>query len=108
MGWRKREGCTLFIWQSGAVRLVYDLLERDMQEAWAIHGVYPAFGWMPDGKSVIAWAKGKIRRIDIASGEATVIPFVINIKIKPAVRFQKRAGLDSFDVKMLRWVTDQQ
>ena len=93
--------------KSGAVRLVYDLLERDMQEAWAIHGVYPGFGWMPDGKSVIAWAKGKIRRIDIASGEATVIPFHIKDarKIKPAVRFQKRTGLDSFDVKMLRWVT---
>ena len=38
---------------SGAVRLLYDQLERDMQEAWAIHGVYPTFAWMPDGQSIV-------------------------------------------------------
>ena len=61
--------------ESGAIRLVYDELERDMQEAWAIHGVYPAYAWAPDGKSVVIWAKGKIRRITVADGECEIIPF---------------------------------
>ena len=102
-----KTGLHLFDLESGRVRLVYDLLERDMQEAWAIHGVYPAFAWTPDGKSIIAWAKGKIRKIDVASGSADVIPFHIKDQrtIKKAVRFPIAVGSDRFDVKMLRWVT---
>ena len=41
-----------------------------MQEAWAIHGVYPGFAWTPDNKSIVIWAKGRIRRIQIANGNA--------------------------------------
>lgn len=101
-----KTGLHVFDLKSGAVKLVYDMLERDMQEAWAIHGVYPNFAWMPDGKSVVAWAKGKIRRINIESGEAATIPFHIKDKrdIKPAVRFAQKVAEDEFDVKMLRWV----
>lgn len=46
---------TLFTFdtRSGAIQRIYSELERDMQEAWAIHGVYPAFAWMPDGKAIV-------------------------------------------------------
>lgn len=93
--------------QSGAVRLVYDELERDMQEAWAIHGVYPNFAWMPDDQSIIAWAKGKIRRIDIRTGTASVIPFhlVDEREVRDAVRFSVEVAPERFPVKMLRWVS---
>ena len=102
-----KTGLHLFDLKSGAVRLVYDLLERDMQEAWAIHGVYPHFAWMPDGEAIVIWAKGKIRKIDVEAGTAEVIPFHIKDQrdIKPAVRFAQEIGGDTFDVKMLRWVT---
>ena len=102
-----KTGLHIFDLKSGAVRLIYDLLERDMQEAWAVHGVYPRFAWMPDGSSIVAWAKGKIRSIEIETGAARVIPFHIkdNRDIKPALRFAQKVGQDEFDVKMLRWVT---
>ena len=102
-----KTGLHLYDLQSGAVRLVYDLLERDMQEAWAVHGVYPHFAWMPGGDAIVAWAKGKIRKIDVEAGSAEVIPFHIkdNRAIKPAVRFAQEIGREDFDVKMLRWVT---
>ena len=102
-----KTGLHLFDLKSGAVRLVYDLLERDMQEAWAIHGVYPHFAWVPDGEAIVIWAKGKIRKIDVEAGTAEVIPFHIKDQrdIKPAVRFAQEIGGDTFDVKMLRWVT---
>ena len=92
--------------ESGAIRLVYDELERDMQEAWAIHGVYPNFAWMPDGLSIVAWAKGKIRRISVDSGEAEVIPFHIvdEREMRKSVRFPVEVAPDNFAVKMLRWV----
>lgn len=101
-----KTGLHLFDTESGAVRLVYDRLERDMQEAWAIHGVYPSFAWMPDGKSIVLWAKGKIRRVNIADGSETVIPFRIQDErtITEAIRFPVEAAPDEFDVRMLRWV----
>ena len=70
-----KTGLHIFDTESGSVRLIYDRLERDMQEAWAIHGVYSAFAWMPDAKSIVTWAKGKIRRISIADGAESIIPF---------------------------------
>lgn len=92
--------------ESGAVRVVYDKLERDMQEAWAVQGVYPAFSWMPDGESVVLWAKGRIHRIRIKDGSSMIIPFhVKDTRITAeAVRFPIEAAPDVFDVRMLRWV----
>lgn len=99
-----KTGLHIFDTESGQVRLVYDLLERDMQEAWAIHGVYSAFAWTPEADSIIVWAQGKIRRIDVATGRARVVPFRIQDtrKINEAVRFAVEVAPDRFDVKMLR------
>ncbi|MBB3208550.1 Tol biopolymer transport system component/imidazolonepropionase-like amidohydrolase [Rhodopirellula rubra] len=101
-----KTGLHLFDLESGRIRLVYDDLERDMQEAWAIHGVYSGFDWTPDGKSIVVWAKGKIRRIDIDSGTADVIPFRIrdHRDVRKAVRHPIPVGGDEFDVKMLQSV----
>ncbi len=49
---------------SGEERPVWDGLERDLQEAWAIHGVYPGFAWTPDSREVVVWAQGKLWRVD--------------------------------------------
>ena len=99
-----KTGLHLFDTRSGQVRLLYDKLERDMQEAWAIHGVYSAFAWTPDGKSIVAWAKGKIRLIDVESGKAQVIPFHIKDtrQVNEALRFPIEVAPDEFDVKVLR------
>ncbi|MEO1526218.1 MAG: amidohydrolase family protein [Planctomycetota bacterium] len=102
-----KTGLHVFDLESGSIRLVYDDLERDMQEAWAIHGVYCGFDWTPDGESIVLWAKGKIRRIHVEEGTAEVIPFRIidERKTRKAVRFPIEAAPDTFDVKMLRDVT---
>lgn len=101
-----KTGLHVFETRSGAVRLVYKDLERDMQEAWAIHGVYPTYAWHPDGQSIIIWAKGKIRRVQIDDGSSDVIPFHIKDtrKVAECVRFPIEVAPDEFDVKMLRWV----
>jgi len=92
---------------SGAVQRVYDVLERDHQEAWAIHGVYPGFAWEPDGKAIVFYAKGKIRRLNLETGSAETIPFSINDTrtVTRAVRFAQDVAPENFDVKMLRWTT---
>lgn len=106
---RVRYQTTLFILDldSGQTRQIYSGLERDNQETWAVHGVYPAMSWMPDGKSIVLWAAGKIRRVDLSSGKADTIPFRIrdSRQIAEAVRFPvpvAPAGQTSFDIKMVR------
>ncbi|MCA9657915.1 MAG: PD40 domain-containing protein, partial [Myxococcales bacterium] len=91
---------------SGIERPIYDGLDRDMQEAWAIHGVYPAFAWTPDSASIVAWAQGKIWRIDARSGQAAAIPFHVKTsrKVAKAVRVPIEVDPADVDVKMLRWV----
>ena len=50
-------------------------LDRDMQETWAINGLYPNMDWTPDSKTLVFWAGGGIKRIDVASGAVSDIPF---------------------------------
>ncbi|MCA8888463.1 MAG: PD40 domain-containing protein [Parvularculaceae bacterium] len=73
---REREKSKLYLKNlaTGAEEKIYDALDLDMQEAWAVHGVYPMMDWTPDSKSVVFWAGGKIRRVTLDSA-ATEIPF---------------------------------
>jgi Tol biopolymer transport system component len=61
---------------TGEERKIYDALDQDVQETWAVHGVYPAMDWTPDSRSVVFWAGGKIRRVNL-DGAASDIPFRI-------------------------------
>jgi len=97
----------LFDVESGKETPVYDNLNRDAQETWAIFGVHPGFSWTPDGKDVVISAKGHIWKIDVQTRAATQIPFTVRVKqtITDAVRFLQDVAPDKFAVKMLRWVT---
>ncbi|QSQ21364.1 PD40 domain-containing protein [Pyxidicoccus parkwayensis] len=90
---------------SGAERPLYDGLDRDMQETWAIHGVYPSMAWTPDNQ-IVFWAGGKLQRIDVASKKVSVIPFHVRDTrtIFQAVRTPQAVAPEKFEAKMLRWV----
>lgn len=95
----------LYDLQTGAVRHLWDGLDEDQQETWTLFGVYPGFSWMPDGKSIIIWAKGKIWKVDVASGTPTEIPFTAHVTqiMAHAVRFPQTIGGATFPVKVIRW-----
>ena len=82
-----------------------DTLDRDMQETWAIHGVYPGISWTPDNRAIVYWAGGKLHRIDVASRATSDIPFHVagTRWVEHAVRFEKQIAPDRFDVKMARF-----
>ncbi len=94
----------LYNLDSGEETLVYENLERDMQETWAIHGVYPTMAWTPNSKEIVFWADGKINKLNLASKKTENIAFHVKTqkKIQTAVRFEQNLDQDKFDVKMLR------
>lgn len=91
--------------ESGRETPLTDILDRDMQETWAIHGVYPGMEWTPDNRSIVFWAKGGIKRIDVASKQVGDIPFHVTgtRRIEDAVRFAVDVAPKTFETKMLRF-----
>ena len=90
--------------ETGRDRQLFGNVDKDLQEAWAIHGLYPQFSWTPDGKSIVIWGEGKIWRVDVASGKGQQIAFSARVEqtINDAVRFEHEAHTDEFPVRMLR------
>ena len=91
---------------SGEEHPLYAGLDRDLQEVWAVHGVYPGMAWTPDGKSLVFWCKGGIHKLDVATKELHDIPFHVSDtrRVTEAVRFPVAVAPDSMHSKMLRWV----
>ena len=102
---------TLFVrdLESGAEHPLFAGLDRDMQETWAIHGVYPALAWTPDSRELVFWATGKLWRVraDRSQPAPVEVPFhvVTSRKVAPAVRFPVQVAPRELEVKALRGVT---
>ena len=96
----------LYDMESGDEWPIYEVLDRDLQETWAVHGVYPTMAWTPDSRSVVFWAGGKIHRVEVETGSATEIPFRVQVTLPAleAVRALVDVAPDTFRPKMLRWV----
>lgn len=77
---RVREKSVLFVKDltSGAERPIYSDLEHDLQEVWGVQGLYPNMDWTPDSKSIVFWAGGGIKRIDVESRAVSTIEFHVN------------------------------
>ena len=95
----------LFDLASGRITPLTDTLDRDLQETWSIHGVYPGMSWTPDGRSIVYWASGAIHRIDAATKAIADIPFHLagTRFVEDALRQQHAAAPPRFDVKMTRF-----
>lgn len=103
---RVRFQSTLFLHdlESGENRAIYGALDRDMQEIWAIHGVYPNFAWTPNSQNIVFWSGGKIRRIDVSTEQVNEIPFRVRQthRLQEALRFPIDVSPDTFHTKALR------
>ena len=89
---------------SGRDRQLFSNVDKDLQEAWAIHGLYAQYAWTPDGRSIVIWGEGKIWKVDVASGKGQQIPFTARVEqtINDALRFKQTVHPDEFPVRMLR------
>jgi imidazolonepropionase-like amidohydrolase/Tol biopolymer transport system component len=105
---RVRFKSTIFVLdlESGRETPLYDGLDRDLQETWAIHGVYPSMAWTPDDKAIVFWAGGHFHRLDVASKQVADIPFHVKTtrRVEEALRVPIDVAPKEFPVKMLRWI----
>jgi imidazolonepropionase-like amidohydrolase/Tol biopolymer transport system component len=94
----------LYNLKSGEETKVYENLERDLQETWAIHGVYPNIAWTPNSDNLVFWNNGKINRLNVDTKKSSVIEFHVKTtkKIQQALQFKQKLPQDEFPVKMLR------
>lgn len=104
---RERNQSKLYVkdLETGQLTKLYETLDPDLQETWAVNGLYPNMDWMPDSKSIVFWAGGKIRRVDM-SGASQVIPFRVNdtrVVIDPP-QPKIEVAPDSFRTRMPRFV----
>ncbi len=89
---------------SGNEKPIFDGLNKDAQETWAIFGVHPGFGWMPDSKTIVITAGGHFYRINAETLRADRIPFTANINqtLTDPIHFDNSAWEESFTVKAVR------
>ena len=115
---RIREKTCLFVHEleTGEEWLVYDKLDKDQQEAWAVFGVYTNFAWEPGTNHIIIWTGGKIKKIwaknperndnivGLPEKEVTDIPFEVTSKhrIYDALKFPQEVSPDQFTAKVIR------
>ncbi len=103
---RVRTKSVLFVHdlESGEERPIYDKLNKDQQEAWAIFGVYPNFSWMPNNSELIFWSGGKINKIDVNTLFVSDVPFTVdvNIDLAETVHFNTSIETKSFTSKVIR------
>jgi imidazolonepropionase-like amidohydrolase/Tol biopolymer transport system component len=106
---RVRLGSQLFVkdLETGVETPVFSRLDKDLQEAWTVHGVYPHYGWTPDSRRIVIWGQGKLWQVDVAARTGAEIPFSATVTqtITPAARFPITVHEDEFPVRMLRDVT---
>ncbi len=91
--------------KTGQERVLFDGLDLDQQETWAIHGLYPAFAWTPDSENIVISFDGTIHNVSLENGESTLIPFeaTISKRIADAVSFDFPISDDYFDANLIRW-----
>ncbi|ARA94560.1 amidohydrolase [Rhodothermaceae bacterium RA] len=102
---RVRAESVLYVYdlQTGTARPLFDGLDHDQQEAWAIFGTYPDFAWTPDSRALVFWAQGKLWRLDVASREITNIPFEAAVEqtVTEAVRVPVEVHPERFTARMI-------
>ncbi|MFQ5695797.1 MAG: amidohydrolase, partial [Terriglobia bacterium] len=78
--------------ETGEDRWLIYPVQRDDQEARFTRDLLPGYAFTPDGREVIVTFGGKINRVNVASGQAQVIPFSAQVKqgLGPQLNFPRR------------------
>jgi hypothetical protein len=85
-----------------------DPVEVDFTEGLGpVDQVIPGYRWAADGRSIVISQGGKIRRLDVASGTVTTIPFTARVRRTATERVvaPRRISDGPVEVRFPRWHT---
>jgi Tol biopolymer transport system component/imidazolonepropionase-like amidohydrolase len=90
---------------SGKLHTVAPEVQRDNQESFCFHGVFPGYAWTPDGQSIVATAEGRLWRWQVGSGARTAIPFTAAVEqqVTDALRFPHHLNEEPVRARIVRW-----
>ncbi|MBL8985408.1 MAG: PD40 domain-containing protein [Gemmatimonadetes bacterium] len=93
--------------ETGRERILMDPIELDMTEAIKVLRILPGYRWAADGRSLVIAQGGKIRRVDVATGAVTTIPFEARVQRTISEQAYRPFRIDdgSFETKFHRWQT---
>ncbi len=93
--------------KTGAERVIMDPIDVDMVETIKTLRVLPGYSWSPDGSFIVISQGGKLRRLDVTTGNVTTIPFTARVHrtISEMARNAFRISDDPFLVRFIRWPT---
>lgn len=105
----RRDGDTVLVLRelgSGAERVLARGLGKDEMEGFAPGDLYPGYDFTPDGAAIVFSDRGRLARVEIASGARTAIPFAAEVEqwVAPRVAWQDtvHAGEGPLAVKVLK------
>ncbi len=93
--------------RSGAERMVMDPVEKDLaEESLPVNGSYAGYRWTADGQITIHQG-GKIRRLDVATGQVTTVPFTARVQrtMSEQIWVKNKVSDSPFDVRFIRWAS---
>jgi len=93
--------------QTGAERMVMDPIEMDAAEGVKTLRSMPGYRWTSDGKYIVLAQGGQIRKLEVATGKATAIPFRARVhrEISEQAIPVTRISDEPFQAKYLLWHT---
>ncbi|HEX6939846.1 MAG TPA: amidohydrolase family protein [Longimicrobiales bacterium] len=93
--------------ETGAERVVMDPIAVAIESGSKALRTLPGYDWAPDGRSIVLWQGGRIRRVDVASGEVATIPFTARVHrtISGMAYRPFRIEDGPFEARFLRWHT---
>ena len=92
---------------TGAERILMDPIETDIAEGGKILRLLPGYTWAADGSSIVLSQGGEIRRVTLATGAVSTIPFSARVtrEISEMAYAARRITDGSFRARFTRWQT---
>jgi imidazolonepropionase-like amidohydrolase/Tol biopolymer transport system component len=83
---------------------LFDGLDMDQQEAWALFGVYTGYAWTPGDTHIVIWGQGQFWKVAVDGSGAEKIPFEAEVKqvVAEALRFEQNPAPDVITPKVIR------
>ncbi len=78
---------------SGEDRWLKYPIQRDDMESAATGDLLPGYAFLPEGRDLVTTFDGKIQRVNVATGDARIIPFTAKVsqELGPLNRYPRRA-----------------